>query len=41
VRISKSFMSEVYSDMVSSAGRRGLEVSHLAPYWGEGKWMGA
>lgn len=41
VRISKSLMSEIYSDMVCSAGRRSWGVSHLAPYWGEGKWMGA
>ena len=41
VRISKSFMSEIYSDMVCSAGRQSWGVFHLAPYWGEGKWMGA
>jgi len=40
VRISKRFMSEVYTDIVCVVGRRTGKVSHLAPYWGEGKWMG-
>jgi len=41
VRISKRFMGEIYSEIVSCVGRRNGEVSHLAPYWGEGVWMGA
>ena len=41
VRISKRFMGEIYAEIVSCVGRRMGEVSHLAPYWGEGVWMGA
>ena len=41
VRISRRFMGEVYRDIVSRVGRLSGEVSHLAPYWGEGRWMGA
>ncbi len=41
VRVSRRFMGEIYSEIVSRVGRRRGEVSHLAPYWGEGKWMGA
>jgi len=40
VRISKRFMSDVYMETVSRVGRRTGEVSFLAPYWGEGAWMG-
>jgi hypothetical protein len=40
VRISRSFMSEIYADILNRASHEGLDVSHLAPYWGEGKWMG-
>ena len=40
VRISKSFMSEIYADMINEASYQNWDVSHLAPYWGEGKWMG-
>jgi len=40
VRISKRFIGEVYGDIVSRVGRRRGEVSQLAPYWGEGRWMG-
>lgn len=40
VRISKRFIGEVYSDIVRRIIRRTGEVSHLAPYWGEWKWMG-
>jgi hypothetical protein len=41
VRISKKFMSEVYMEIVSRIGRKTGKVSLLAPYWGEGVWMGA
>jgi translation elongation factor EF-G len=41
VRISRRFMGEVYRDIVSRVGRLSGEISHLAPYWGEGRWMGA
>jgi hypothetical protein len=40
VQISKRFISEVYADIVGRVSRRLGAVSHLAPYWGEGKWMG-
>jgi len=41
VHISKRFMGEIYTELVSYVGRRTGEVSHLAPCWGEGGWMGA
>ncbi len=41
VRISKRFMGEIYNEIVSCVGRLTGKVSHLAPYWGEGGWMGA
>jgi len=41
VRISKRFMSEVYSEVIGYVGTRSGDVSYLAPYWGEGGWMGA
>ncbi len=41
VRISKRFIGEVYSDLLSRIGRSDGEVSYLAPYWGEGAWLGA
>ncbi len=41
VRISKRFMAEVYMDILSRLARTSGEVSYLAPYWGEGRWMGA
>jgi hypothetical protein len=40
VRISKSFIGEVYGDILSRVGRGDGEFSHLAPYWGEGAWLG-
>lgn len=40
VRISKRFICEVYGDILSRVGRGDGEVSHLAPYWGEGAWLG-
>ena len=41
VKISKRFIGEVYRDIVGRVGRNTGELSHLAPYWGEGEWMGA
>jgi hypothetical protein len=41
VRISKRFMSEVYSELIGYVGKRSGDVSYLAPYWGEGGWMGS
>lgn len=40
VRISRRFVSEIYVETLSCVGRRSGEVSHLAPCWGEGVWMG-
>jgi hypothetical protein len=41
VKISRRFIGEVYRDIVGRVGRTTGELSHLAPYWGEGQWMGA
>ena len=41
VKISRRFIGEVYRDIVCRVGRTTGELSHLAPYWGEGQWMGA
>lgn len=41
VKVSKRFIGEVYRDIVGRVGRTTGEVSHLAPYWGEGQWLGA
>jgi len=40
VRISKRFMSEIYAEALARIGRLTGEVSLLAPFWGEGRWMG-
>jgi len=40
VRLSKRFMAEVYYDILTKVGRKIGDVKYLAPYWGEGKWMG-
>jgi len=40
VKISRRFMADVYSEALSKVRRRTGEVRGLAPYWGEGKWMG-
>jgi hypothetical protein len=41
VKVSRRFIGEVYKDIVGRVGRTTGELSHLAPYWGEGQWMGA
>jgi hypothetical protein len=41
VKITRRFMAEVYGEILSMVSRRTGEVRGLAPYWGEGKWMGA
>jgi hypothetical protein len=41
VKITRRFMADVYGEVLSRVSRRTGEVRGLAPYWGEGKWMGA
>jgi hypothetical protein len=40
VRISKRMIADIYSEIISRVGRVLGEVTYLAPYWGEGRWMG-
>jgi len=39
-RISKRLIADIYSEIVGRVGRLLGEISYLAPYWGEGRWMG-
>jgi len=41
VKISRRFVAEIYAEIVGRVGRARGEVSYLAPYWGEARWMGA
>jgi hypothetical protein len=41
VRISKAFLSEVYGEIVGHLGGKRGYLSHIAPFWGDGGWMGA
>jgi hypothetical protein len=41
VKVSKKFVSDVYSEALNIVGRVSGEITQLAPYWGEGNWMGA
>jgi len=41
VKVTRRFISDVYSEIVTRVGREVGEVRQLAPYWGEGEWMGA
>lgn len=41
VKITRRFMADVYGEALSRVSRRTGEIRGLAPYWGEGKWMGA
>jgi hypothetical protein len=40
VKISKKFIGEIYKDIIGRVGRISGNLSHLAPYWGDGTWMG-
>ena len=40
VKISRHFMAEVYGEIISKVRRYSGDIRGLAPYWGEGKWMG-
>lgn len=39
-RISKQFMGDIYTEIVSRVGSSTGKISHIAPCWGEGGWMG-
>lgn len=40
VKVTHRFIGDVYAEIVSRLGREGLNISSVAPYWGEGGWMG-
>ena len=40
VRISKRLIADIYSEIIGRVGRLIGDISYLAPYWGEGRWMG-
>jgi hypothetical protein len=40
VKVTRSFVAEVYGEILSKVSRSSGEVRGLAPYWGEGRWMG-
>jgi hypothetical protein len=41
VKVSRRFIGDIYSEIVGYVGRDSGEVKRLAPYWGEGNWLGA
>jgi len=40
VKITHRFMGEVYTEILNRLSRCTGEIRGLAPYWGEGRWMG-
>lgn len=40
VRVTRRFIADVYSEILTRVSRLNGEVSQLTPYWGEGGWMG-
>lgn len=40
VKITRRFMAEVYGEILSRVSKLTGEMRGLAPYWGEGRWMG-
>jgi hypothetical protein len=40
-RISKELIGEIYREILGKVGIKTGKFTHLAPYWGEAKWMGA
>jgi hypothetical protein len=40
-KVTRRFISDIYSEIISRISKEVGEISQLAPYWGDGEWMGA
>ncbi|MCW4050055.1 MAG: DNA double-strand break repair nuclease NurA [Candidatus Bathyarchaeota archaeon] len=40
VKVTRRFISDIYMEILTRVSRESGEMSQLAPYWGEGEWMG-
>jgi hypothetical protein len=40
VKVSKKFVSDIYNEALNIVSRVNGEITQLAPYWGDGTWMG-